>query len=372
MTYRIVKKVSQGGFSEIFEVRDSASVLPEALILKRLSPEMSTRPDVRAAFTREGEILSGLKHPNVVHFRRCYYDERGRICLLMEKIEGDNLAIWARRHRDDSWQVMEAFRLILEAVDSLHHRAHPLLHLDLKPENILVSSTTAGPQPVLIDFGIARSAGGQGLKAYTPPYGAPEQQKGRKLGCFTDVYALGQILHELLETLEEGEDQHSRKRLQLVADKARSSSRRKRYPDAGSMLAPFREARATHTHLPPEPGRRWAVPAAAALGVLGIPALYLAFEGSSPPDLVVPPPPPPPVSECEPEQWPSRNPDLVDHLLDRCIEDALASDSLDYMENRYKTLRVFLAATPQSTPLQEEWVRKVDLFEHRIDERDRQ
>ncbi len=378
MTYQFVRKVSQGGFSEIFEVRDLESALPEALILKRLSPEMSTRPDVRRAFTKEGEILSNLRHDNIVNFRRCYYDDLGRICLLMEKIEGEDLALWARRNRQDSWQVMETFRQILEAVDFLHHRATPLLHLDLKPDNILVSSTTASARPVLIDFGIARSVGGQGLKAYTPPYAAPEQQNGGRLGCFTDVYALGQILHELLESLESWAEPSLRKTLQQVTAKARASSRRKRYPDAGSMLTAFRGARTTHFSPPPK--QWWAMAAAAAaLAVLAIPALYLAFDdspgskpqagsaqsgtGNTPGKLATATPD---GGLCAVGQWPNDDPASVSHLMDLCIKKALASDDLGYMEVQYSALSQFLENNPQ-----QELLYKVHGFKESIDARDR-
>jgi len=242
MNYQILSKLSEGGFSEVFEVRDPASALDEVLILKRLNPEMSRRPDVRRAFTREGEILSALRHPNVVTFRRCYY-EGDRICLVMEKVDGRTLDVWLREHRPDAEEALDAFRQILEAVDYLHHRATPLLHLDLKPENVLITPSPDGVRPVLIDFGIARDLGHGGLEAYTPPYAAPEQVRGGELGCFTDVYALGQILAEILQHFAAGLGTGERTNLEAVSARAREPSRRRRYGDAGEMLRAFRQAR---------------------------------------------------------------------------------------------------------------------------------
>jgi len=247
MEYRTLRQLPSGGFSDIFEVEDPETALHETLVLKRLSAEMSARPAVRTAFADEARILRELRHPNVVTFRRCYFDSSGRVCLVMEKVEGEQLASWAHRHRDRPRVVLEAFGRVIEAVDYLHHRPQPFLHLDLKPENILVRSTACGPVPVLIDFGIARSLGGGGLKAYTPPYAAPEQQSGSTLGCFTDVHALGQILVELLDELGEGIDPALRDRLRAVADKATRTSRHRRYPDAGALMLGLRAARATET-----------------------------------------------------------------------------------------------------------------------------
>lgn len=270
MHYQILSRLGEGGFSEVFEVRDPASALDEVLILKRLHAEMSRRPDVRRAFTQEGEILSSLRHPNVVTFRRCYYDG-DHICLVMERVEGETLDVWLRKTLRErsaqgsgpgraAEQVLDVFRQILEAVDHLHHRTTPLLHLDLKPENILIrpapgDGRAAGVRPVLIDFGIARGLGHGGLGAYTPPYAAPEQVRGEPVGCAADVHALGQILAEILAAIgaaigTEPPDVPSgpregggRERLGAVAARARNPSPRRRYADAGEMLRAFRRAR---------------------------------------------------------------------------------------------------------------------------------
>lgn len=252
MSYRVLQQLSGGGFSDVFEVEDPASALPERLILKRLNEEMSARPEVRAAFADEAKLLRELRHPNIVTFRRCYFDEKQRVSLLMEKVAGEPLDAWAGRYASQPDLVLDAFAKVLQAVDYLHHRPVSFLHLDLKPDNVLVSASSQGPQPMLIDFGIARRSGGKGLKAYTPPYGAPEQQTGGALDCSTDVHALGQILAEVLGilSLEEGP---VRQGLAEVAAKARNPSRRARFADAGEMGLAFRNARRAMASPTPRP-----------------------------------------------------------------------------------------------------------------------
>lgn len=241
MDYRILRQVALGGFSEIFEVEDAASALTERLILKRLNDDMSRRPAVRAAFAEEAKILRELKHPNVVTFRRCYFDDRQRICLVMEQVKGEPLDVWAKRHESRPALTFDLFERTLGAVDYLHHRSSPFLHLDLKPDNVLVVETPDGPQPVLIDFGIARRSGGTGLKAYTPPYGAPEQESGGRLDTSTDVYALGQMLLELIG--HSATDGEAAGRLVEVAAKATQKARNVRFANAGEMRVAFRRAR---------------------------------------------------------------------------------------------------------------------------------
>jgi hypothetical protein len=270
MDYRILARLPSGGFSEIFEVEDAAGALPERLILKRLNTEMSALPAVRAAFAEEARMLRELRHPNVVTFRRCHFDPQQRVCLLMEKVEGEPLDAWVRRHAVASDRALDLFDQVLGAVDYLHHRASPFLHLDLKPDNVLVTPSPEGPRPVLIDFGIARRVGGQGLKAYTPGYAAPEQAAGGPLGCATDVYALGQMLEEILAILGPPVPP-----LQAVAARAKSDAAQRRYADAGEMRLAFRRARRSAAPAEGAPGRRPSVPrrvprAAVAVGLAGL------------------------------------------------------------------------------------------------------
>lgn len=242
MTYRVLRRLAAGGFSDILEVEDRESALTERLVLKRLNAEMSAKPAVRDAFAEEARILRDLKHPNVVTFRRCYIDPDERVCLVMEKVDGEALDLWASRHAASPSAVLDLFERILAAVDYLHERAVPYLHLDLKPENILVTRVDGVNHPVLIDFGIARRSGGDGLKAYTPPYGAPEQVAGKTLSSATDVYALGQILDELLD-LVSASGGSVPAALREVSQRARYPARRRRYADAGGLRLALRSAR---------------------------------------------------------------------------------------------------------------------------------
>lgn len=281
MSYQVLRQLAGGGFSEIFEVEDAASALPERLILKRLTAEMSARPDVQAAFSEEAKILRELKHPNIVTFRRCYFDEKRRICLLMERVAGEPLDAWTRRHVSQPELVLDLFTRVLSAVDYLHHRPSPFLHLDLKPDNLLVSSRPDGAEPVLIDFGIARRSGGRGLRAYTPPYGAPEQEAGGKLDCATDVYALGQILKEILAIVEGGLAEPARAAVGAVVEKATRASRRERYVDAGEMKVAFRRACLARSAAPAVvPGSAFRLPRLPRRTLLGAGAgvcLFLVF-----------------------------------------------------------------------------------------------
>ena len=338
MTYRVLQRLADGGFSEIFVVEDAASALPERLVLKRLNAEMSARPEVRDAFAAEAEILRELRHPNVVTFRRCYFDEQGRVCLLMEEVSGEPLDAWARRNAGDPDMVLDVFTDVLHAVDYLHRRPQPYLHLDLKPDNILVTSADGRPRPVLIDFGIARRSGSPGLRAYTPPYAAPEQRSGGRLGPQSDVHALGQILTELVAPLDLGEEVAAP--LAQVAQRARAPSPASRHADAGELGLHFRQARRAQSE-PQPPWTSIALPrpvwiaggAAAAAAVLAVVAIVglLASRGGDEP---APSPPATTAGEVEPAGAQEPSVTEVERLLAEARRAAL-DEQYDHADRSY-------------------------------------
>ncbi|HEX7186085.1 MAG TPA: serine/threonine-protein kinase [Thermoanaerobaculia bacterium] len=347
MSYRILRRLAQGGFSEVFEVEDPDSALQELLVLKRLNADMSARPEVRSAFSEEAKILRELKHPNIVTFRRCYFDDRQRVCLVMEKVAGEPLDDWVRRHASQSDRVLDLCEKVLAAVDYLHHRSIPFLHLDLKPDNILVAPTLEGPQPVLIDFGIARRSGQPGLRAFTPPYAAPEQEAGRTVDCSTDVYALGQILSELLGLLD-GAQASGRDEVAAIAAKATAPSRKDRYSDAGEMRIAFRRARSgvaaasrTFPRLSWRLSLRTSAIAAGAL-LLGVAGILLVTARE--------PEPQPPAAETAPATPPDRVRQRFAEIQ-YSFEEALIQERLDVAQY-YQQARDFSDSVPEGT---EDW-----------------
>ena len=95
----------------------------------------------------------------------------------------------------------EMFLQVVRAVAYVHGRG--VVHRDLKPSNVMVSS---GGIVKLLDFGIAKhvdaaqddSSPSPGSRWMTRSHAAPEQLRGGATGVFTDVYALGVVLYELL------------------------------------------------------------------------------------------------------------------------------------------------------------------------------
>lgn len=108
----------------------------------------------------------------------------------------------APRSKEAMSQGLEQLHALCYTLAYLHGAG--LVHCDLKPGNIVVRPDG---RPVLIDFGLAASSGGQhgreslqldALRAGTPLYMAPEQILGEPLDARADLYALGCILYDVI------------------------------------------------------------------------------------------------------------------------------------------------------------------------------
>jgi WD40 repeat protein/Flp pilus assembly protein TadD len=158
-------------------------------------------PQALARFQVEAEAVARLQHPHIVQIHavgQC----AGSPFLVLELVEGRNLAQWLAGTPRPARQAAELVETLARAIHSAHRQG--VVHRDLTPGNILF---TADDRPKITDFGLAKLViGGGDLRTQTgellgtPSYMAPEQAAGRHqaIGAATDVYALGAILYEVL------------------------------------------------------------------------------------------------------------------------------------------------------------------------------
>ncbi|HEU0036292.1 MAG TPA: protein kinase [Kofleriaceae bacterium] len=196
--YRIVRLVGEGGMGRVFEAEQRG--LDRHVALKVLLPELARDPVALARFHREARLVAQLSSVHVVRVHDLGVADGGAPYLVMELLDGEDLATIVAR---GPVPIDQAVRWILDACEALGE-AHALgiVHRDLKPSNLFV---TRQGRLVVLDFGLAKltAASGattaDGIVLGSPRYMAPEQITGaRDVDARADIWALGATLYHLV------------------------------------------------------------------------------------------------------------------------------------------------------------------------------
>ena len=197
--YRIREVLGEGGMGVVYlaERADLGS-----LVAVKVLRDAWVSTARRERFRSEQRTLAQLNHPFIARLYDADTLPDGTPWFAMEYVDGVPLTGYCRNLQSSLRDRLDLFRQVCDAVQYAHENA--VIHRDLKPSNILVK---AGGAVRLLDFGIAKQLDTldtpvdhtrTGLRLMTPAYAAPEQVLGGPIGVYTDVYALGVILYELL------------------------------------------------------------------------------------------------------------------------------------------------------------------------------
>jgi serine/threonine protein kinase len=247
--YEILEVLGRGGMGVVYKARWLAR--DQVVALKMIRDDDPTDPELLKRFRSESELLSRVRHPNIVEIYEAGV-HLGRPFLALEYVATGNLREHLARGPLPLPTAISLMATVASAVQYLHD--HGIIHRDLKPANILLQRThhrdtentekkenkegkteteAAGKKdlddssylpsslssslcslclcgeflfPKITDFGLAKRFGvaaGQtpsGQLLGTPGYLAPEQTTGsrRNIGPAADIWALGAILYELI------------------------------------------------------------------------------------------------------------------------------------------------------------------------------
>jgi serine/threonine protein kinase len=196
-------------------------------------------------FRREAEILSQVRHPNIVKVID-YLEANGTGYMVMEYESGHDLRVHLDQQRPGRPNENELRRLLFPLLDGLE-AVHALnyLHRDIKPSNIYITRTH---RPLLLDFGAARQNVVRHTRpveqVLTPPY-APFEQYGQSLpqGPYTDIYALGVVMFTAMlpnERFPTAPDRLSRDRFVPLAQRLRGQEYSREFLEAIDWALQFR------------------------------------------------------------------------------------------------------------------------------------
>jgi serine/threonine protein kinase len=193
--------LGEGGTARVFKALDVRTG-------KHIAVKVIEGPQAKTAtwaerLLREVELLSSIRHPNVVEVLGGGRRDDGSPYLVMEYLEGETLGQLMRRV--PKLGVDAALGIAAEVASGLAAaHARGVIHRDVKPDNIfLIEESGSVRTAKVFDFGFARLQGAEGLTAKgfivgTPEYMAPEQALHDPTGQRTDIYGLGVVMYRMI------------------------------------------------------------------------------------------------------------------------------------------------------------------------------
>ncbi len=164
--YEMQQVLGQGGFGRTYLTLDRYR-FNEPCVVKEFLPQQCGEVEAkksRELFEREAKILHQIDRAQIPKFFACF-EENDRLFLVQEYIKGQTYAALLRERQQQGRnfseaEVIELLRKLLPVLSYLHERQ--IVHRDIAPDNIMLSDDSQ--LPVLIDFGIGRSAMIQNLE----------------------------------------------------------------------------------------------------------------------------------------------------------------------------------------------------------------
>ncbi len=201
--YELLEIIGSGGQSVVYKALDYVD--GDHVALKVLE---STDPDACERMFREAHIMTQLMGTSAVRILHQCKTYDGLQALVMELLEGKNLAdaldllARAKQAVSPGW-LFEVLDPIVSTLEYAHDRG--IVHRDLKAENVYLLDPARGGGVRLLDFGFSRlerspSITAQEMIAGSPAYVAPEvwREGSRQAGRSVDVYALGVLVFRML------------------------------------------------------------------------------------------------------------------------------------------------------------------------------
>ncbi|GAB2566027.1 hypothetical protein Aab01nite_46780 [Paractinoplanes abujensis] len=196
--YRLDDRIAAGGMGEVWRATDT--VLGRDVAVKTLHADRAGDPGFQERFRHEARSMAALHHPGVADVYDFGETAGGADAyIVMARIDGQPLnERIAEKGRLTAAETMSVVAQAARALEAAHEAG--IVHRDVKPSNLIIKPDGT---VVLVDFGVARSAGSSTLTGArevvgTAMYIAPEQVSKETTGPPADLYALGVVAYHCL------------------------------------------------------------------------------------------------------------------------------------------------------------------------------
>ena len=197
---KIFKKIGEGGFGQVF----LGLWNQKTVAIKKFTPkEKINIKNILNKFIREINIISNLRHPNIVLYIGASLNGNNYY-MVTEHIPNGNLFEFLHNSNDniskridDKLQIQIAYEIAI-AMKYLHSRN--ITHCDMKSSNILLDENY---HVKISDFGLSRMVNILNINEIKGKFGTthwmpPEIMKAKKYEEASDVFSYGMILWEMM------------------------------------------------------------------------------------------------------------------------------------------------------------------------------
>ena len=200
--YRLVRLLGRGGMGVVWE---AFSQVLDIRVAVKLIQQFTSSSEMQQRLLLEAKAAARLVDPGVIRIFDCGQTSRGEPYIVMELLEGEDLA--TRLEKRGRLPPIEAIRTLLPIVRALGAaHAASIVHRDIKPENVFFTKSLTGEeQPKLFDFGIAKvdlswekRLTQAGSTLGSPSYMSPEQAQGDEVDRRSDIWGFCTVLYEVI------------------------------------------------------------------------------------------------------------------------------------------------------------------------------
>jgi len=201
--YQLERLLGEGSMGCVFQARHVR--LGRQVALKVLRPQHARDISFVRRFFQEARSVNQINHEHIVEIFDFVEDlERGHVYCVMELLRGQSLAAVMKEKPLTLERIQRIGVQVCTALGAAHKVG--VVHRDVKPDNLFVVHRGGQADFVkVLDFGVAKILTSEGTGNTldgtiigTPTYMAPEQAAGLPVDQRADIYAVGNLLYEML------------------------------------------------------------------------------------------------------------------------------------------------------------------------------
>lgn len=213
--YQKLKKVGQGASGSVYVARplQGPIAIHRRVAIKQIDLMSQPRKEL---IVNEITVMKESQHPNIVNFLEAYLRGSSDLWVVMEYMEGGALTDVIDNNTLTEEQIATICFETCKGLQHLHRKN--IIHRDIKSDNMLLDSQG---HVKITDFGfcakLTEHKNKRATMVGTPYWMAPEVVKQKEYGAKVDVWSLGIMAIEMIESEPPYLNEEPLKALYLIA-----------------------------------------------------------------------------------------------------------------------------------------------------------